>query len=169
MARPRKNNADYFTHDAGMRDDDKIKAVRRKFKHEGYSIWCMLLEKMCHTEYFKIPYSDDEFELMAGDFDIEMDRLKEILEYFTKLKLTIVSEGFLYSKRMISQFSPLIEKRKRERNELSTAITTESEVIGDDKGYSKVKESIVKHSTGEQSTGNESKGATRKEEDDLPF
>jgi hypothetical protein len=31
MARPLKNNADYFPHDNDMRNDEKILALRRKF------------------------------------------------------------------------------------------------------------------------------------------
>lgn len=38
MARPKKNNAEYYTHDADMRNDMKIKALRRKFSHTGYAV-----------------------------------------------------------------------------------------------------------------------------------
>lgn len=31
MARPQKNNADWFSHDTGLRDNLKVKAVRAKF------------------------------------------------------------------------------------------------------------------------------------------
>jgi len=44
MARPIKLNADYFSHDAGMRNHRKIKSVRQKFGINGYGIWCMLIE-----------------------------------------------------------------------------------------------------------------------------
>ncbi|MBL4705443.1 MAG: DUF4373 domain-containing protein [Flavobacteriales bacterium] len=44
MARPLKNNADYFSHDNNMRNDKKILAVRRKYGSDGYSVWCMILE-----------------------------------------------------------------------------------------------------------------------------
>ena len=42
MARPKKNNAEYFTHDADMRNDVKIKALRRNFPTQGmpYGITC---------------------------------------------------------------------------------------------------------------------------------
>lgn len=44
MARPIKNNADYFSHDIGMRNDMKIKALRRKYGLVGYASYVMLIE-----------------------------------------------------------------------------------------------------------------------------
>lgn len=38
MARPNKNNAEYFSHDADMRNDVKVKALRRRFSHTGYAV-----------------------------------------------------------------------------------------------------------------------------------
>ena len=57
MARPIKNYADYFSHDNDMRDDERIKAVRRRFSHLGYSTWNMLLERLCRAENFRIEYN----------------------------------------------------------------------------------------------------------------
>ena len=36
MARPKRYNADYFSHDSGMRDDPKVKALRNKFGIVSY-------------------------------------------------------------------------------------------------------------------------------------
>lgn len=75
-----------------MRNDEKIKAVRSKFSHEGYAAWCMLLEKLCRSQMFRLEYSEMNIELWAGDFDIEPDRTKEILEYFMRVKLIILED-----------------------------------------------------------------------------
>ena len=53
MARPKKNNAEYFTHDADMRNDVKIKALRRKFSHTGYAVWNYLLETLTDSDFFR--------------------------------------------------------------------------------------------------------------------
>jgi len=169
MARPQKNNADFFSHDAGMRDDEKIKAVRRKFKHEGYSVWNMTLEKLCNSENFQFVFDNESVELMAGDFDIDPDLLKEIILYFIKLKLLVVENGVVYSQTMKTRFESLLSKRKRDRGELSTAETPESEVIVSESTHSIVKNSIEHNSTEQHSTELKGKRAIVGDEDDLPF
>ena len=143
MARPIKNNADYFSHDNDMRDDERIKAVRRKFSHIGYSTWNMLLERLCRAENFKIEYNEDSIDIMAGDFSIEPEQLKEIIDYLIKLKLIIQENEIIYSQTMITRFEGLFRKRKRDAERLSPTITTDKNIIADDNTQSKVKDSKV--------------------------
>ena len=146
MARPIKNNADYFSHDNDMRDDERIKAVRRKFSHTGYSTWNMLLERLCRAENFKIEYQEDNLDIMAGDFSIEPEQLKEIINYLIFLKLIIQDGKLIFSQTMITRFEGLFKKRKRETDKLSSAITQTNEVIADDNTQSKVNNSKVNES-----------------------
>ncbi|MFI5140748.1 MAG: DUF4373 domain-containing protein [Bacteroidia bacterium] len=143
MARPIKNNADYFSHDNDMRDDERIKAVRRKFSHIGYSTWNMLLERLCRADNFKIEYQEDNLDIMAGDFSIEPEQLKEIINYLIFLKLIIQDGKLIFSQTMITRFEGLFKKRKRETDKLSSAITTTEQVIADDNTQSKVNNSKV--------------------------
>ena len=116
MARPQKNNADYFTHDANMRNDLKIRALRRKFGLEGYAIWAFLLEVLTDADYFRIEWDEFNQELLAGDFDIDSECLTEVVEYCCKLKLLQVTEdGFLESEQHQSRLEGLIERRANER------------------------------------------------------
>ena len=144
MARPKKLNADYFSHDADMRNDNKIKAVRRKFGIIGYGVWCMILENLTDNNYFKYEYNDLNIELLAGDFDIDPETLKNIIDYCLLLNLLELKEGYLYSQKMIDRFESLLNKRKRDtnpiKNELSTSETPQKEVIVGDNTQSKVKE-----------------------------
>lgn len=98
MARPIKDNADYFTHDADMRDDPKIKALRRKFKAEGYGIWNMLLEAITDSDNFRLKI---DLEIMAGDFEMtfpftilvlrfRMNKPKESPSYFVPFSLQAI-------------------------------------------------------------------------------
>lgn len=131
MARPIKDNADYFSHDASMRDDAKIKALRRKFKHEGYSIWNMLLESITDSDNFRFHI---DYEITAGDYDIEPEKLRDIVEYCVKLGLlqTNINDTVIWSNTLDKRMFPLLSKRKRDRNpadsELSTAINPHSKV-----------------------------------------
>jgi hypothetical protein len=145
MARPLKNNADYFSHDNDMRNDERIKAVRRRFKHEGYSVWNMLLEKFCKAEDFTLKYNDVTIELWAGDFEIEPEKLKEILEYFLKINLITELEDMIFSETLIKRFNGLLNKRKRKKDLLSTSETPNIGVMDVHNTQSKVKESKVKY------------------------
>ena len=161
MARPNKNNAEYFTHDADMRNDIKVKALRRKYGHTGYAVWNYILETLTDSEDFEIDYSDVGKELLAADFDISVDELKDIVGYACKVGLLQTDdEGTtLYSEAHRRRFSQLLERRGKlseagkkgmaKRWSLdNNVITPLSEVITSDNKvkYSKVKESKVKES-----------------------
>jgi len=136
MARPKKDNADYFSHDADMRNDNRIKAVRRKFKNEGYAIWNMLLEHLTDCDFFEYEYNDLNIELLSGDFDIDPNSLKEMIDYFILLKLLSLEDGYIKSLQLIKRFESLLSKRKRDNKR----------VIANENPQSKVKESKVKES-----------------------
>ena len=73
--RPNKNNLEYFTHDANMRNDRKIKAVRAKYGITGYAVYNMLLETLCESNLLIINLSDEELELVSGDLTIVSEEL----------------------------------------------------------------------------------------------
>ncbi|MCP4178048.1 MAG: DUF4373 domain-containing protein [bacterium] len=148
MARPIKNNADFYKHDNDMRNNDKIRAIRTKFGLEGYAVWCMILEKLCRTNHFKLKYNPLKLELLAGDFDIPSEKLEQIIAYFLKIELLQQEDNpvdnpvdnFLYCRKLTESMQILIRKRKLDRNGvidvdnsketgLSTSITQKNGVI----------------------------------------
>lgn len=141
MARPIKNNADYFPHDTDMRNDPKIKALRRKFGVEGYGIYCMIIEYIGDSEHFIADFDKLGIELIAGDFDIDPDRLIEIVKYCVTLNLLQLESGELSCNSLENRLSPLLSKRERDR----------SRVFAGENTQSKVKESKVKESKEEES------------------
>lgn len=154
MARPKKNNADYFTHDADMRNDLKVKAVRRKFGHVGYAVWNYLLEVMTDNDYFEIDWSELNQELLSADFDLPVEELQEIVDYCVRLGLLKLDDGKLFSEALQRRFSGLLSKRKRQservtdgenegKKEFSTTETTNERVFDGENPQSKVKESKV--------------------------
>ena len=54
----------FFSHDADMRNDIKIKALRRKFGNDGYAVWNYLLETLTDNEEWEITFNKDTAELM---------------------------------------------------------------------------------------------------------
>jgi hypothetical protein len=159
MARPFKHNADYFPHDADMRNDPRIKAVRRKFGIEGYGIYAMLLEFITDSDYFEFKNDSLSLELIAGDFDIETSRLVAILQYCFQLDLFQLDAetNIISCKSLDNRLEPLLSKRKRDR----------SVVIDSDNTQSKVKESKVKESKEEKRKVKESTETNACDFDDL--
>ena len=146
MARPQKNNADYFPHDADMRNDPKIKALRRKFKHTGYAVWNYILESLADSDFFEIEWSDLNIELLAADFDIEPDELREIVAYSSMLGLLQTDNGILTCEKLKLRFKPLLAKRKPNSNEFPNQKPMKNDVSDIENPQSKVKESKVKNS-----------------------
>lgn len=85
MARPRKNNADWFSHDTDLRDNLKIKAVRAKYGLEGYAIFVMLLEVLADADNFILEENDFQIEMLAGDFRIDSAILAEMIDYIVNI------------------------------------------------------------------------------------
>ena len=112
MARPLKNNADWFSHDADMRNNLKVKALRRRFGHEGYAVWCYLLEALTNADYFELKYDDLQKELLAADFNTTPEILDEIVSTCIKLGMLNIDDDRLYSEGMRERMSRLIESRK---------------------------------------------------------
>ncbi len=115
MARPKKNNADYFSHESEMRNDVKIKALRRKFSHTGYAVWNYLLEVLTDAEGFSIKWEELNIELYAADFDLDVTELVDIVNYCIKLKLLQLSNGHLHCNNLTSSFESLMNKRGRNK------------------------------------------------------
>jgi hypothetical protein len=113
MARPTKHNADYFSHDVIMRDDTRIKALRRKYSHTGYSVWNMLLELLTSIEYFEYEWNELNIELLAPDFDIDAEQLSEIVDYCIKIKLLQFTNGYIHCDRLTFRLEEgVLSKRK---------------------------------------------------------
>jgi len=145
MARPIKNNADYFSHDTNMRNDRKIKALFAKFWLQWYAIRCLFLEILWWSEWLQLTIGDEiEFEFLAGDMYCETEFLKNVLDYMIKINL-IQNEWKKYRcEKLIERLKPLFDKRARIKSKVVS--DTETPVYGAKTTQSKVKKSKVKES-----------------------
>jgi hypothetical protein len=143
MARPRRENAEYFPHVVHMRNDDKIKALRRRFKLNGYAIYNMLIEYIAGKEHFQFEYNELALELIAGDFDADTKDIQDVISYGLTLDLFQLEDGFIRCSTLEKKLEPLLSKRKRERERVSAAESPQSKVK-----KSKVKESYISHGEG---------------------
>ena len=125
MARPRKSDADYFSHDKDMRNNDRIRAVRRRFGIAGYAVWCMVLEKLTDEEGWKAVYNEFTIESWADDFIIDIETLQRIIEYMVSINLLSIEDSMIFSKKLIERFSLLVEKRVREKEKVQKMVRGE--------------------------------------------
>lgn len=166
MGRPKKNNADYFSHDANMRNHRKVKAIRAKFGITGYAIYSMMLEVLTDAEGNRIELNDIEIELLAGDFGVSVTDMREVLDYCVILRLFKAENDLIYSEGLDERLKSVYDKRKRaskvaenrtrndngkfseeELSQLNGVSSTEipqEKVSVPEKPQSKVKESKVK-------------------------
>lgn len=115
MARPKKDNADYFSHDADMRNDVKVKALRRRFSHKGYAVWCFILETLTNEDFFEVDYTPLNRELLAADFDVTVDELQQIVDYCCTLNLLQVNceTERLFSEAHQRRFDDMLARREK--------------------------------------------------------
>jgi len=111
MARPIRNNCDYFPHDNNMRNHVKVKAVRAKFQN-GYAIWGMLLEYLTGCDGNVFENSEIQYELLSGDFGFSATEIRDFVDYcISKLELLFEKDGFIYSESLNERLKPVYDKR----------------------------------------------------------
>lgn len=138
MARPKRNNADYFSHDSSMRNDPKIKALRNKFGITGYAVYSMMLEVLTNSDFFKREIDEIEIEILSADFGIEADLFESILAYMVRLRLLQTADNCEYlSQKLTERFQSVTDKRNNARSR-AVSVTENPQ--------SKVKHSKVKKS-----------------------
>jgi hypothetical protein len=150
MARPKKNNADYFSHDNDARNHRKIKALRGKFGVTGYGFWFMLLEFLTYSDYNQFEFTDSEVELMAGDFGVSATEIHDMLSYCIKLEMLTLENGIIRSKSLDERLECVYKKRGTKKEFLQqkphinvvsdTDNTTKTIVSATESTQSKVKE-----------------------------
>jgi hypothetical protein len=145
MARPKKDNADYFSHDKGMRNDRKVKALRRKFT-EGYMVYNMLLEVLTEANFFSISLTPIQIELLAGDFDVDPDILSEIIRYCIKIELLTEDGDLVFSSGLKKRLQPVLDNRNAVKQRFLDKKLKSDNVSKEQNTQSKVKYSIVKES-----------------------
>lgn len=128
MARPRKNNAEYFSHDSNMRNDSKVKALRNKYGLEGYGVYVMLIEQLCESDLIEVTPDSIWYEITAGDFGISAESLQDIIEYCLKINLLQKENNTIRCKTLDSRLEPVFSKRRQSLEGLRGRNTTNGRV-----------------------------------------
>jgi len=84
MARPERNNIDYFPH--LVIHGKKMHHLREKFGNDGYAVWFMLLEELGKADFHYLNLSDDiQLMYLSSQFKISEILLKEIINTLVKM------------------------------------------------------------------------------------
>jgi hypothetical protein len=115
MARPMKNNCDYFPHFTTMRNHKKVKALRAKFGQVlGYAFWSMFVEYLTEQDGIELENSDLEIEMFAGELGVSATEIRDMVDYCIKIELLFLTkDNFIYSESLNELLQPVFEKRKR--------------------------------------------------------
>jgi len=98
-----------------MRNDPKIKVIRKSHGATGYAVWAMLLEVLTNSDNFKIEVDEITVDLLAADFDLPTETLQDILNSFRRLKLIQYTDKVIFAPALFPRMEPLMAKRDRKR------------------------------------------------------
>lgn len=150
MSRPEKLDADYFPHEKDFRNNLRVKALRRKFGLEGFAVLIMIQEVLTGSRCIQIELDPFHYEMLSGDFDINVEKLKPIIEYLLEINLVQIEDGFFRCNSLDASLLPLFEKRTTNLIELRKRLKPKNS----NEGFQERKLSGNPHSKGKISKEN---------------
>lgn len=117
MARPQKNNCEYFPHLTTMRNHRKVKALKNKFGPVlGYAFWAMFLEYLTELDGNEFEFTQIECEMFAAELGVSATEIQSLINFCIDIELLFKDESnFIYSDSLNDALKPVYEKRNRER------------------------------------------------------
>lgn len=117
MARPARNNAEYFYHPADFRNDRRVGAIRARLGLAGYGLLLMLLEVLTDADHNHLDTDEVELELLAGDLGVSVTEIDSLLQIAEKVRLFARTEdNLLHCPELDKWLAPVYDKRNRARN-----------------------------------------------------
>ncbi|GAB2959128.1 hypothetical protein GCM10027048_27990 [Hymenobacter coalescens] len=151
MARPARLNADYFTHNADLRNDRRVKAIRTALGPAGYGLFHMVLEALTDADHTALDTSDLEVELLAGDFGVSATEIHSLLQFAEKVGYFGRNDaGLLICPELNKWLEPVFEKRNRSRNPTKPELLSQT-APATGVSVTEIPQSKVKESKGEES------------------
>lgn len=113
MARPERNNVDYFPHP--VIHGKKMFYIRNKYKNDGYAIWFMLLEQLGKAEYHYLDLKDDvQIMYLSSEFLIPENIILDIINTLVKFgefDADLWKEKILFSEKFIESIKDAYIRR----------------------------------------------------------
>lgn len=102
----------YFSHDAGARNDSKIVRLRMRHGAAGYGVYFMLLERLREENDYR---SATDYEMIAYELHVDIDLVRSVVEDFDLFMLDAEAHQF-YSPSFCARMS-LKDEVSRKRSE----------------------------------------------------
>jgi hypothetical protein len=113
MARPERNNVDYFPHP--VIHGKKMFYLRSKFKNDGYAVWFMLLEELGKTNYHYLDIKDEtQMMFLSSQMMVTEDVIKSIIEdlvKFGEFDADLWNQGIIYCQKFIDSIEDAYSRR----------------------------------------------------------
>lgn len=153
MARPRKENMDYFPHDTDASSDEKIDAMRALFGNDGYAFYFILCERIYRTSTAELDISKPVLQVpIFKKLLVDKEKFEEMLEAAFELNLfchdDYMERGVLTShgiKRRHDEVQQLRNKyrKKKEKQTTEEVLSGENAVDNSEKTGEETPESKV--------------------------
>lgn len=156
MARPLKNSADWFSHDAYASEDERLMRLESRYGIAGYGVFFKLIELLTVSDDFEIREPDEWwYSMYAHKWHVKEAAMKDIFKAMIELSLIRLENGKIYSKSLKQRMEPLLQKREKDRVNKSTRVFAAktpvsvaiTPIIDTENAQSKVKESKGEKST----------------------
>lgn len=113
MARPERNNVDYFPHP--VTHGRKMFYLRSKYKNDGYTVWFKLLEELGKADYHYLDLKDEtQLMYLSSEFLVSENILIEIIESLVKFgefDLNLWNEKIVFSQKFIESIEDAYLRR----------------------------------------------------------
>jgi hypothetical protein len=163
MARPQKNNVDYFPHDCSH--GRKMFVIESKYGNDGYAVWFKLLEQIGVTENHYLDLRDETQQMyLTSLMKVSVEKLNDILIDLSKLdaidKYLFDKYKIIYSKKFIEGVQDLYTRRNNKcmtYDELCNKIDSSRELMYTETNLSLINVDINTQSIVKESIVNEIK------------
>lgn len=113
-------DAFYFPHYSNLRNERKIRRVRRDLGIEGYGIYLMLIEVLRDQDGYKYPLKD--IDLLADDFNTSFSKIEVVIINYDLFNIDLDNQFF--SIDLNESMKPL--QKMREQRKLAAAKSVEA-------------------------------------------
>jgi hypothetical protein len=114
MARPQRNNVDYFPHECSH--GRKMFVIESKYGNDGYAVWFKLLEKLGDAENHFLDLRDEtQFMYLASLMKVSEEKFRSILFDLAKMGAihTLIYEqhSIVWSQKLIDSIEDAYDRR----------------------------------------------------------
>lgn len=113
MARPERNNVDYFPHEVSH--GKKMSYIEKKYKNDGYATWFKILEELGNTSFHFLNLSDDvQLMFLSDRCNISEDLLLDIINDLAKMgefDSDLWENKIIYCQKFIDSIDDAYKKR----------------------------------------------------------